>query len=221
MIEPNQAITTEVTLDPNLTIATINETNISADPISLETANSTLSVTNEPAVTTDYPQFTNDFINDIKFINKQIDNLNEQLDSLIAQRDQLLSNSDACGSIKQEINRLLGKLVPYANCFANFIQLLQNNLNNIEISTTVDPKFFFDLTDFTEKYEPKDEETSRIVNNLVGTPVNRTGYSPLNILSGFNASIKNSARLNPDVNEYNKNIVTGIKQPSRPVHVAS
>ena len=108
----------------------------------------------------------------------------------------------------------------WANCFANFIQSLQNNLNNIEVSTKVDPEFFVSLTSFAENYEPNDEETSKIVTNLGGTTVNRTGYSPLAILSGFNAAIKSSTRLNADANEYNRNVVNAIKQ-SRPVNVVS
>ncbi len=257
MIEPNEATSTEVTVDPNPLVTTVTETNVTADPAAPanplattvtetnvtadpaapanplvttvtetnvtadpaapDTADSTLAVTVEPIVTTDEPESTNNFIDDLKSINKQIDNLNKQLDSVIAQRDQLLSNSDACSSIKEEINRLLGKLVPYANCFANFIQSLQNNLNNIEISTKVDPEFFVSLTSFTENYEPNDEEASKIINNLGGTTVNRAGYSPLSILSGFNAAIKSSARLSSDVNEY-KNVVAAVKQPLRPVN---
>ena len=211
--------TTQVTVDPNPLVNTLTETNASAaEPATSDAADPTLTFTIEPVVTTDDPQPTNNFIDELKSINKQIDNLNKQLDLVIAQRDQLLSNSDACSSIKQEINRLLGKLVPYANCFANFIQSLQNNLNNIEISTKVDPEFFVSLTSFTENYEPNDEETSKIINNLGGTIVNRAGYSPLAILSGFNAAIKSSARLNSDVNEYNKNVVAAVKQPLRLVN---
>lgn len=211
MIEPNEATTTEVTVAPN-PVTTVTETNVTADPAAPDTVDSTLSFTVEPVVTTDDPQSTNNFIDELKSINQQIDNLNKQLDSVIAQRDQLLSNSDACSSIKQEINRLLGKLVPYANCFANFIQSLQNNLNNIEISTKVDPEFFVSLTNFTENYEPNDEETSKVVANLGEAIVNRAAYSPLAILSGFNATIKNSAKLSSDISEYKQHIVAAVNK---------
>ena len=225
MIESNEATTTAVIVDPNAAITTAPETNVTADP-AVETAApdavdlATCTTDSPPVVTTDDSQPTSNIIDELKSIYKQIDSLNEQLDTVIKQRDQLLANSDACGSIKQEINRLLGKLVPYTNGYANFIQSLQNNLNNIEVSAKVDPEFFSSLTSFTANYEPNDEEVTKIVSNLGGTTANRAGYSPLAILSSFNA-VKNSARLNADVgNEYNRNVVPAVK-PSRPVPVAS
>ena len=225
MIESNEATTTEVTVDPSAAITTAPETNVTTDPAvvtavsdAVDPATSTTDA--PPVVTTDDPQPTSNIIDELKSIYKQIDSLNEQLDAVIKQRDQLLANSDACGSIKQEINRLLGKLVPYTNGYANFIQSLQNNLNNIEVSAKVDPDFFISLTRFTENYEPNDEEVTKIVSNLGGTANNRAGYSPLAILSSFNA-VKNSARSNADVgNEYSRNVVPSVKA-SRPVPVAS
>lgn len=230
MIESNEATTTEVTVDPNAAVTTAPETNVTTDPAAApetnvtantDAANPEVTSTTDlpPAATTGDPQPTVNIIDELKAIYKQIDNLNEQLDAVVKQRDQLLAKSDACSSIKQEINRLLGKLVPYTNGYANFIQSLQNNLNNIELSAKVDPEFFSSLTSFTENYEPNDEEVSKIVSNLGGTTTSRAGYSPLAILSSFNA-LKSSARLNADVGD-NRNVVAAVKQPSRPVPVAS